>query len=266
MDEVKVANMKFTELQNYAKELAINNFGKYTGIPSRELIIEKIRAHFEAKEEEEEAPKRSAASGKTPKKQLAKDVIQSVRFSPPAPARHSKRQNVPASATPSKLAKSKVDERLYEALADSAVDGNREKKTKKVSKKSTHSVGSSANGSGKRSKKSKKPKTEEAEEEENKKEEQPQQETLPEAAASKVSRRKHAVASYKEIDAKSKLRNANGITAVVVATSKTKSKKENNAEAKEPESQRESRVVSDEEKKTKSRGKKKKRTEQVCAF
>ena len=151
--DARLQAMKYPELINYAKELAINNFGRYVGKPSKELIIEKIKLHLEEQQTAQQQQKTVAP--KTPKKQHAKEVIASIE-SLPQPQRQSKRQSACANtaATPSKLTKRAVEQKIEEAIKETEevvapeVDQVVTRKVKKASK--------SEDGSGKKLKKTKK--------------------------------------------------------------------------------------------------------------
>jgi hypothetical protein len=215
MDEAKINQLKYPELLTYAKELGINNYGKYTGKPTKEIIMEKIKEHFDILEQQQRQQQVTAKfnANKTPKK--ATEVLRTVRLSPPEQPqpRQSKRQNGATTATttttPSKLIKKKVEQQLHQALDnESSKDDKKEeeveeeaskvaKKTKKSSKKREENVTEESESSGKKVKKTKKVEAKATIKEEE------AATTMPE----KVSRRKHAVVTYKEIDAKTKLRN-----------------------------------------------------------
>ena len=149
MDEAKINQLKYPELLTYAKELGINNYGKYTGKPTKEIIMEKIKEHFDTREQQQVTAKLNA--NKTPKK--ATEVLRTVRLSPPEQPqpRQSKRQNgataaaTTATTTPSKLIKKKVEQQLHHALDNQSsknkkeVDEDEEEETSKAAKKTKKS-------------------------------------------------------------------------------------------------------------------------------
>ena len=208
---------KYNELWDMAKSLGIKNYGEYTGKPTKENIIDKIKLHYETTAKTSEPHTKSAvsssASNKTPRKQHAKQIIQDL--SPPVQPRNSKRQIATTSATtPGKVIKTRVEQHLHEAL-----ESNELEKPKKKTKKSSKELN---DGIGKKTTKKAKKKTQVEELVSN---EEPMtsatatintEETAPQEA--KALRRKQDVPSYK-IDTRTKLRNEE-------VSAKAKSKKE----------------------------------------
>lgn len=199
MDEAKLDQMKYPDLLSYAKELGINNYGKYTGKPTKELIMEKIKEHFDTIQQQQAA---KINLNKTPKK--AVDVLRTIRLSPPEQLqqRQSKRHNHVNTATPNKLAKKNVEQRLDQALEQNQVEPQEEtqRKASKKSKKKENVNKEEEEENG--AKKVKKTKKVDATTASAAVDEQEATTSMPE----KVSRRKQAVVTYKEVDAKAKLR------------------------------------------------------------
>jgi hypothetical protein len=206
MAESNYENMKYTELAAYAKQLGINNFGEYSGKPTKDCMLEKINDHFEAAKLKEKL-------NKTPRKKLAKQIIDQVTLSPPSdlpsrPKRHAqtKTNEEENDAQDEKPAKRKILEKSKCENVDAE-----KKKVKRVKKKpdtddvevaekrikpAKAATDQDVEVAEKRIKKAKK-KTDLAASE------QPMDEV-----ETKASRRvRQAVASYKEPDCHSKLRN-----------------------------------------------------------
>lgn len=228
-------SMKYNELWDMAKTLGIKNYGEYTGKPTKENIIEKIKLHYETSQQQKK-PAIASSSNKTPRKQHAKQIIEDLSPPPAVHPRNSKRQMAAAStsATPGKLVKRRVEQHLHEALDTSEPEEKPKKKTKKSSK--------GLNESGKKAKKSKKKTQPEVEEVIEQPATSGAAAALTETEApmmmpqeAKALRRKQAVTSYK-IDTKAKLRNEQ-------APSKTKSKKEAEPVAEKTEAIAEEKLV-----------------------